>query len=175
MKKRIRFEFEGKIYAVDVEKQGDRIIVNREGESFSVTLLPEEKEGIQKAVERTKSTEAPSDPILTTSAQGLNVSPEGQVHEPPVSTASPKGPGPVSYGPMQDEAGPGELLAPMTGLVKDLKVADGQNVEKGQVVMIMEAMKMDIDIQAPVSGVVREISVRQGDNINANQRLMRIQ
>ena len=63
----------------------------------------------------------------------------------------------------------------MTGMIKELKVADGQRVEKGQVVLIMEAMKMDIDVQAPAVGVVAEISVRQGDNVQARQKLMRIE
>jgi biotin carboxyl carrier protein len=66
----------------------------------------------------------------------------------------------------------GALVAPMTGVVKEIKVGVGHSVEAGQVVLVMEAMKMDIDVPAVVPGVVAEISVRPGDNVEARQPLM---
>jgi len=66
----------------------------------------------------------------------------------------------------------GALHAPMTGVVKEIKVGPGHNVEQGQVVLIMEAMKMDIDVPSPASGVVAEVLVKAGDTISAQQKLM---
>ena len=60
----------------------------------------------------------------------------------------------------------------MTGVIKEVKVGPGHTVEEGQIVLIMEAMKMDIDVPSPVAGVVAEVSVKVGDTINAKQRLM---
>ena len=66
----------------------------------------------------------------------------------------------------------GTLHAPMTGVIKEIKVAPGHAVEEGQIVLIMEAMKMDIDVPSPVSGVVAEVLVTGGDTVSARQQLM---
>ena len=60
----------------------------------------------------------------------------------------------------------------MAGVIKEIKVGPGHNVEEGQVVLIMEAMKMDIDVPSPVAGIVAEVSVNPGDTVNAKQQLM---
>jgi biotin carboxyl carrier protein len=60
----------------------------------------------------------------------------------------------------------------MTGVIKEIKVDPGDSVEGGQVVLIMEAMKMDIDVPCPAAGVVAEVSVKVGDTVNAQQQLM---
>jgi biotin carboxyl carrier protein len=60
----------------------------------------------------------------------------------------------------------------MTGVIKEIKVGPGFNVEQGQVVLIMEAMKMDIDVPSPASGVVAEVLVKVGDTVSAQQKLM---
>nr|MQY76019.1 biotin/lipoyl-binding protein [Spirochaeta sp.] len=65
--------------------------------------------------------------------------------------------------------------APLTGVVKEIKAAVGRKVEAGEVVIVMEAMKMDIDIDAQVSGTVQEVYVRQGDSVSANQQLIKIE
>ncbi|MBN1837257.1 MAG: hypothetical protein JW820_15485 [Spirochaetales bacterium] len=147
MKKRVRFRFENKTYEVDVERQGDQLTVTEEeGQSFKVTLLPDRVEKV-KPEERVQG-RIPQAPAYT---------PE------PVETAPPT----ASAG-----GGGGALVAPMTGVVKELKVGVGHSVAAGQVVLVMEAMKMDIDVPAASSGVVAEISVRPGDNVEARQPLM---
>jgi len=60
----------------------------------------------------------------------------------------------------------------MSGVIKEIKVGPGHTVEEGQVVLIMEAMKMDIDVPSPVAGIVAEVSVKPGDTVNAKQQLM---
>jgi biotin carboxyl carrier protein len=57
-------------------------------------------------------------------------------------------------------------------LIKEISVAPGHNVEQGQIVLIMEAMKMDIDVPSPASGVVAEVLVKAGDTVKAQQKLM---
>ena len=73
---------------------------------------------------------------------------------------------------MAELDGAGALHAPMTGVIKEIKVGPGYNVEQGDVVLIMEAMKMDIDVPSPASGVVAEVLVKAGDTVNAQARLM---
>ncbi len=158
MKKRIRFQFENKTYTVEVEKHGNEITFDKDGEIYRVTLLPEEEP------------EAGRQPEAATRPASRPKQAQSHAPAPLPGTASPQPAAPSVQGP----AGPGAVLAPMSGVIKDLKVSDGQKVEKGQVVMVMEAMKMDIDVPAPESGTVTEISVRQGDNVKTNQKLMSI-
>ncbi len=54
-----------------------------------------------------------------------------------------------------------DLKAPMPGLVVRLAVAEGDRVEAGQPILILEAMKMENDLKAPASGIVRKIHVTE--------------
>ena len=54
----------------------------------------------------------------------------------------------------------------MPGTIVDVKVNVGDSVERAQVVIIMEAMKMENEIVAPVAGTVQAIRVKKGDSVN---------
>jgi pyruvate carboxylase subunit B len=66
----------------------------------------------------------------------------------------------------------GGVVAPMQGLIVKLKVKVGQSVKKGDVVAVLEAMKMQNDVHAPRDGVVKEIFVAEGANVSAGTVLM---
>lgn len=68
----------------------------------------------------------------------------------------------------------GGLLAPMPGRVRRTLVAPGEHVAKGQVVLILEAMKMEHAIRAPREGVVRSIAHGEGDLVEAGTALAEI-
>jgi oxaloacetate decarboxylase alpha subunit len=57
------------------------------------------------------------------------------------------------------------VLAPLAGNVFKLKVADGQAVKQGDVVLIMEAMKMETEVRAARDGTVVRVAVREGDAV----------
>ena len=69
---------------------------------------------------------------------------------------------------------PGELTAPMPGQVRAVNVNEGDAVTKGQTLMVLEAMKMEIRVQAPREGVVRKLSVKQGQTVEREQILIEI-
>ncbi|HSS44102.1 MAG TPA: biotin/lipoyl-containing protein [Thermoanaerobaculia bacterium] len=71
-------------------------------------------------------------------------------------------------------AEPGGLLAPMPGRVRRTLVAPGERVAKGQVVLILEAMKMEHAIRAPRDGVVSSIAHGEGDLVEAGTALAEI-
>ena len=62
-------------------------------------------------------------------------------------------------------AGGNAVKAPMPGTILDVKVQNGQRVKKGQVLVILEAMKMENEIQAPCDGTVSGLNVRKGDSV----------
>ena len=66
----------------------------------------------------------------------------------------------------------GKVTANIPGKVVTVEVKVGQVVEEGQVVMILEAMKMQNEIQAPVAGTVTEIHCEEGQSIEANVPLL---
>jgi biotin carboxyl carrier protein len=79
--------------------------------------------------------------------------------------------------PAPEPAGPAsgtKVLAPMPGKIVAVKIGPGQEVKRGDVLMVLEAMKMENEIQAPVAGSVMEIAVSEGVNVNAGALLARI-
>jgi biotin carboxyl carrier protein len=69
----------------------------------------------------------------------------------------------------------GELTAPMPGQVRAVNVNEGDAVTKGQTLLLLEAMKMEIRVQAPRDGVVKKLFVRQGQTVEREQMLIEIQ
>jgi acetyl/propionyl-CoA carboxylase alpha subunit len=68
----------------------------------------------------------------------------------------------------------GALLAPMPGTVVRVSATPGQAVADGDVLLILEAMKMELALAAPFAGQVAEVKVREGDRVAARQLLARV-
>lgn len=60
----------------------------------------------------------------------------------------------------------GGIKAPMPGTISDVKVTQGQHVKKGEVLLILEAMKMENELMSPKDGVVKSVHVAKGDSVN---------
>ena len=69
-------------------------------------------------------------------------------------------------------AGADEILAPMPGLLTTLLVAEGDQVEAGQDVAIIEAMKMENVLKAEAKGIVRSLHVAAGENLNVDDLIL---
>jgi biotin carboxyl carrier protein len=59
--------------------------------------------------------------------------------------------------------------APMPGTILDVKVSVGASVNSGEVICILEAMKMENEIVAPQAGTVSSVNVSKGDSVEAGQ------
>ncbi len=71
-------------------------------------------------------------------------------------------------------SGPAEVQAPLPGLVVELRVTEGQPVQEGQVVAVIESMKMKIELRAPRDGVARGVQDVAGCQVAQGQLLATI-
>jgi len=78
-------------------------------------------------------------------------------------------------GGSEDTDGPGTITAPMPGKILDVKVADGEAVERGQPLLVMEAMKMEQTINAPRDGVVSGLALTAGNQVADGAVLLTIE
>lgn len=65
-----------------------------------------------------------------------------------------------------------EIKAPMAGTIVNVKVEAGQNVTEGEVLLVLEAMKMENEIVAPADGVIGEVFVNANDSVESDQLLL---
>ena len=64
-----------------------------------------------------------------------------------------------------------KVTSPMPGTILNVKVSVGQSVKKGDVICVLEAMKMENDIPAPQDGVIASINIQKGASVNAGDVL----
>lgn len=81
-------------------------------------------------------------------------------------------PEPKKKGKRAHASGHDQLEAQMPGLIRQVLVQVGDTVERGQTLMLMEAMKMEIKIAAPHAGVVEQVLVQPGQAIERGQVLL---
>ena len=73
------------------------------------------------------------------------------------------------------ETGEFHLRSPMPGMVVSIPVAEGQKIEKGDVLLILESMKMQNELKAPRAGTVGRIRVKPGESVEQRQILLSVQ
>ena len=76
--------------------------------------------------------------------------------------------------PAPSGRGEGGITAPMPGLVLTIKVKEGDTVQAGQALLVMEAMKMENAITASYNGTVTKVYVREGDSISEGDLLVEV-
>ena len=80
---------------------------------------------------------------------------------------------PAQANPAPASTGEGkEIVAPMQGTILDVKVKAGDSVKKGQVVAILEAMKLENEVVSPFDGTVKNVLVSKGQKVNNGDKLL---
>ena len=97
-----------------------------------------------------------------TSAPMVASAPAMPVAAPAAKPAAPKATG---------AQGANKVTSPMPGTILSVKVSVGQTVKKGDVICVLEAMKMENDIPAPQDGVIASIDTQKGASVNAGDVL----
>jgi 3-methylcrotonyl-CoA carboxylase alpha subunit len=150
------------------------VVVEPGGDGYTVTL-----NGCTYAITATPAPGRPGELVLTldgaqqlawVAADGPRrwVALDGQAAS-PVVVAVPQASGRQRRGPA---SGDETLEAQMPGVVRRVLVAQGDAVERGQVLVLLEAMKMEIRVSAPRAGVVAAVGVAEGQAVERGQTLV---
>ena len=78
-------------------------------------------------------------------------------------------------GASKKRAGPGNLMAPMPGLIVRVSVKEGDAVRAGQGLVVMEAMKMENELRAPANGTVKRVAVTPGSAVEKGALLLEME
>ena len=79
-----------------------------------------------------------------------------------------------SAGGVAAQSGDYHLKAPMPGVIVSVPVAEGQAVKKGDILVILESMKMQNELKSPREGMVARIKAKSGDNVEQSQILVTV-
>ncbi len=92
--------------------------------------------------------------------------------EPKAAPAPKPAPAPKAEAKPAAPAAPGSVVAPMPGNVWEVKVKEGDSVKAGDVIMILEAMKMEIEVTSTATGTVKSIAATKGTAVNTGDVLI---
>lgn len=144
------------VNVVEVGSGVARVIVN--GEPYDVTI--ENYAEVTRSAIQGVALPAPSVP-------------EAKAQTSPGPAAEPRqAPAPASHTRPAAVTGGTPVLAPMPGLIVNVKVAVGDRVKENQTVVTMEAMKMENQIAATASGTVTQILVSRGDQLRTGDVIL---
>ena len=151
--KDFKFKINGTEYSATVEEQdGNMVQVTVNGNTYSVEVEHEAPKA--SAMARPAAIAAPA---------------------PKAAPAAPKAAPKAAAAPAaKPAAGAKTVNAPLPGTITAVKVSTGQAVKKGEVLVVMEAMKMANDITAECDGTVKNIFVQQGASVNVGDALVEI-
>ena len=79
---------------------------------------------------------------------------------------------PMKRNAVQKRAAEGAVTAPMTGKIIKVKAKKGDQVKQGQVLCVIEAMKMENEITAPKAGTVQEVTISEGSPVSEGETLL---
>ncbi|HEY9033116.1 MAG TPA: biotin/lipoyl-containing protein, partial [Pseudomonadales bacterium] len=76
--------------------------------------------------------------------------------------------------PVTAAAGGEPVNAPLAGNIFKVHVKPGEQIQQGDVIVILEAMKMETEIRAPKAGLVQDVYVKEGDSVTVGEALITI-
>ena len=158
--KQYRYTINGHPYEVTIHSADEEMAeVEVNGHRYSVRL----------------SDETASEPAKRTPKPTPDPEPAVAASEAPIPEASEERPAtPAPQSQPKRDAGGREVIAPLPGLIREVLVAEGDQVKKGQKIMVLEAMKMENEINADSDGTITSLLVAKGDSVQGGDPLATI-
>jgi acetyl/propionyl-CoA carboxylase alpha subunit len=160
---RFRYQVGDTVYSIDLERLGDSYRAVIDGEGYDLQVL-----GLQEGEITLMLDGRPQTLYFATHAGKKWISLGGctYVLEKPASGRKRRA---------ADAGAGGAVRAPMPAQVRALHVAEGESVQKGDTLLLLEAMKMEIRIQAPHAGTIRRVLVSTGQTVARDQVLLEVE
>jgi propionyl-CoA carboxylase alpha chain len=161
-----QYQFDNDLLTVRVEKAGAGYAVTINGRVFNVSAVPRPGElALTVEGERHTAYVAADGPRRWVALGGAQADSHTFVLTVPQTQKKSR----------RGQTGGHEALeAQMPGLVRKVLVADGQAIEQGQVLLVLEAMKMEIRVSAPHAGQVEKVLVHEGETVGRGQVLIEL-
>jgi biotin carboxyl carrier protein len=174
----------GKLRKIELTKTGENSFTAKTDDKSLTIELPNEKRDIKKAFSitingksyRTKSEELDRDKILSIKVEEASFKAEVKTptREPALTTFKSA---PVTLTKRANairQVAEGDVTAPMTGKILSIGVKKGDRVKAGQVLCVLEAMKMENEIATPKAGSVQEVYVSEGSSVSEGDVLFKV-
>ncbi len=158
---RYQFQHGERVYEVNVQPDGEGITASVDGQAFAVEVLDSQPGVLSLRLDGKPFT--------------LYWAVDGGVKWVSIGGCTYKLEKPAPRRAQAATESSGEAVrAPMPAQVRAVQVAAGDHVEKGQTLLLLEAMKMEIRIKAPSAGVVSKLNATQGQQVEKDQLLAEI-
>jgi biotin carboxyl carrier protein len=160
---RYRFEHDGRVYEVDIETKDGDYTASIDGQAYACELLDTQPGQISLRFEGRPATVyyARQNGTLWLSMSGCTYRLEKAV--------------PRAARAHAEHRETGAVRAPMPAQVRAVQVQTGEQVEKGQTLLLLEAMKMEIRVRAPGNGRVAKVLVKPGQTVEKEQALVELE
>lgn len=158
----LHYEHQGKLYPVTITREGDGFNIGIGERSFMVESK-EAKPGYFVLTIDGKVTKC----NIATEGNQRHIFINGEVYR---FNRVEAGARPAGFDKL-----PSEITSPISGKVTAVAAADGDAVDAGQVLITIEAMKMEYQIKAPYAGKVEKINFKQGDQVDIGELLVRME
>jgi biotin carboxyl carrier protein len=157
-------------HEIEIKREGDRVFANIDGREYNVEVSEPER-GVYLIKNAGKiyevSVSKDSTALGVTNARLDNQTFPVRITDPKRLRGAADADGAVD--------GPAEIKTAMPGKVVRLLVAAGAEVEKGDGIIVVEAMKMQNELKAPKSGTIKEIRVSEGSTVAAGETLATVE
>lgn len=153
-----------------LSKQGDQLLVAVDGKEYALDFVPLNK-GSYSIIHKNKSYNVELIPV--NGVKKYNVNTFKNTYEVEIIDSEAKYLANRLKG--QEDEGESIITAPIPGKVVKILVEEGNEVEAGQTVIIIAAMKMESEFKAAKTGVVSEVKVKEGQTVEARQELVVIE
>ncbi len=140
---------------VELDIAGERVVVDGWPQGFAVPPGPADVNGERWPIDDVRREEGSAPAARPPSRAAVGPSPSSPASNP--------------------NEGPGSaIVPPMPGKVVEVRVREGERVRAGQVLVVVEAMKMRNEVASPIDGTVAQVSVRAGSNVRAKEAMLRV-
>lgn len=159
---RYRVEVNGQVYDVALDSRSDKILATIGDKTWTVDLQQSSDTNLVSLLLDNRSLEL----LINCQRENYTVVHDTNLYHAVVKPA-------WATITRRSESGSGDVTieSPLVGVVVDVRAAPGQAVQKGDVLLVIEAMKMQNELRAPKAGTIKSVRVHSGQKVSAKQPL----